>query len=235
MRILIIGDSLVEGVIGINYVQQLQEENPEDVIVNRGIGGDTLKNIINRLLREMEIHSYDAVVLTGGHNDLVLPHVRQRGQKWEQFVRQIIRGGAVLTESDDELVGNLEMLARTMKQRGIPLIVTTLTPLGENLSSQLNLRRSGINHRIRGLHDVVVCDVAQRFEDALGDAKGPDYLMNSLQKLLEEDFLRCERGEDLTMSEERGLTLTIDGAHLNRHGAALYLQALTASLNEVRQ
>lgn len=233
MKILMIGDSLVEGIVGVNYVDMLQKERPNDRFINRGIGGDTLKNIINRLLREVDKTHYDLVILTGGHNDIMLPEARKRGVKWEQFVKQIVKGGAVLTESEAEFHENLTLLDEAMRHQGIPLIVTTLTPLGERLESPLNIKRKRLNNGIRSLKNAIVCDVARAFEEVLEQCDASDYLMNSLSKLLEEDATRCESGEDLIMSEERGLSLTIDGAHLNSKGAMLYRDALMETIESL--
>jgi lysophospholipase L1-like esterase len=228
-----IGDSLTEGIVGVNFIDKLKEMRPDDQFVNRGIGGDTLKNIINRLMRETQKAPYDLVVMTGGHNDLLLPYVRTRGPKWEQFTSQIIKGGAVLTESENEFAQNLVLLVDSMNHMNIPLILTTLNPLGENLDSELNKKRAKFNRLYRNLKNVTICDVALEFEDILSAGDSSDYLMNSLIKLVDEDPKRCEKGESMILSEERGLKLTIDGAHLNDRGAQIYARMLNVAISGI--
>jgi lysophospholipase L1-like esterase len=233
MKVLFIGDSLIEGIVGENFLEIVSKQLPQVSFINRGLGGDTIKNVINRLIRELEKHSYDCVFFAAGHNDILLPVIRKRSQLWERFVSQIIKGGAVLTESDDELIANLNMMINMMAKRDIPFVVSTLCPLGEELDSQLNVRRMKINDAIRHIDGIELCDVGKSFDQVLAESESSGYLMESLIKLVGDDVERSRKGDSMQMSAERTLALTIDGAHLNRRGAEIYADLIVVKLSQM--
>lgn len=76
-KVLIIGDSITEGILGINYVEMLQNKFREIQFYNMGLGGDTLQGISDRLLKEISINRYDIIIIEAGHNDIILPKMKE--------------------------------------------------------------------------------------------------------------------------------------------------------------
>jgi len=69
MRIVFLGDSLTWGGYGGNYVNHVAEALPEHEIINAGVGGDTVVNLLRRLDDVLEKHSPDAMFVMVGGND----------------------------------------------------------------------------------------------------------------------------------------------------------------------
>ena len=92
MKILFIGDSLVRGTVGVNWVQRLADKHPEWQIENAGANGETLNRIIDRLKERLEKDSsFDYIVLEGGANDLLLPYLGRRGLFFRHACRYLLK------------------------------------------------------------------------------------------------------------------------------------------------
>lgn len=71
MRILFFGDSLTWGGYGGSYVQHIKKLLPDDDIINAGVGGNTVINLLDRL--ESDVLSYDpdgVFVMVGGNDSI---------------------------------------------------------------------------------------------------------------------------------------------------------------------
>jgi lysophospholipase L1-like esterase len=71
MRIAFLGDSLTWGGYGGNFVQHVAAALPEHTIINAGIAGDTVLNLLNRLDALLADNQPDAVFVMVGGNDAV--------------------------------------------------------------------------------------------------------------------------------------------------------------------
>jgi lysophospholipase L1-like esterase len=79
MQLLFIGNSLTRGQIGSSYIDLLKADNPEWHINNVGVDGDTLKNISDRVQKEVVRTKYDHIIIEAGHNDIILPSFTSKG------------------------------------------------------------------------------------------------------------------------------------------------------------
>lgn len=232
-NILFIGDSLTEGIVGVNFVDLITCDDSKIEIGNMGLGGDTLSGVSNRLYKAFEDKHYDLVIFSAGHNDIVLPHMKQRGPQKKKFVDNILNSGIELTQTMDAFRHKLEEVIQFIEANHSKIVILTLSVLGENLDSELNRKRRDINQLIREFTDVCVLDIGKIFDDQLMNANSSDYLMDSILKLVGEDPIRCRKGESMMISSERNLKLTIDGAHLNMNGAKIYADSIQALLDEM--
>jgi lysophospholipase L1-like esterase len=71
MRIVCLGDSLTWGGYGGDYVAELVHLLPEHQLINTGVGGDTILNLLTRLDDDVLAHHPDAVFIMIGGNDAV--------------------------------------------------------------------------------------------------------------------------------------------------------------------
>ncbi len=191
MKVLFIGDSIVEGSIGVSFTDIVAGQNPEMTLVNHGIPGDTLPGICRRLLallvREKD---FDAIVIEGGHNDILMA-------PW--------LGGGGSQGIAEQLGSILDQTLNRVKQvyRG-RLILATLSCLGEERDSRENRIRDGLNQIIHGLAAKHGCRLGrggEAFDAELEKGEGGD-----------------------------GLSLTIDGVHINERGAGLYAREVSRVL-----
>ncbi|GAH62102.1 unnamed protein product, partial [marine sediment metagenome] len=159
-KILFIGDSITEGKIGIGYVDIIQHYFPEFQCENYGRGGDTISGIFTRLLKILKTHSenYDIIVIEAGHNDLFLPYIKK---KWN-FTS--IRKVTPLNKIKDFYDKGLRTISLHSKAK---IIITTLSCLGEDLSSPLNQKRKFVNDQIKEVgskHGAYIADVSSLFD-----------------------------------------------------------------------
>jgi lysophospholipase L1-like esterase len=69
MRIVFLGDSLTWGQYGGDFVAEVAKELPDYEIINAGVGGDTIVNLLRRLEDDVLAHDPDAVFVMVGGND----------------------------------------------------------------------------------------------------------------------------------------------------------------------
>ena len=226
-RILFIGDSITEGKIGIGYVDIIQRNFPEFQCQNYGRGGDTLSGIFARLFKilKTETEYYDVIVIEAGHNDLLLPYVKS---KWK-FTS--IRKVTPLNKIESVYNNGLEMVGLLSKAK---IILTTLSCLGEDFSSQINQKRRFINDKIKEIgskHEAYLADVSSVFDKILRKSFSSYNLIDHpLNMVL--DYFRSKRTNLVEkICKKRGLVLTIDGGHLNSKGAMIYAKEISRILN----
>jgi len=88
MRIVFLGDSLTWGGYGGNFVKAVADALPEHEIINAGVGGDTVVNLLRRLDDVLEEHEPDAMfVMVGGNdaNSYTFPAIRGYYKKAKQL------------------------------------------------------------------------------------------------------------------------------------------------------
>jgi len=226
-KILFIGDSITEGKIGIGYVDIIQRKFPEFLCHNYGRGGDTLSGIFTRLFKILKTDTeyYDIIIIEAGHNDLFLPYVKS---KWK-FTS--IRKVTPLNKIEAFYDNGLEMVGLLSKAK---IILTTLSCLGEDFSSQINQKRRFINDKIKEIgskHEAYLADVSSVFDKILRKSFSSYNLIDHpLNMVL--DYFRSKRTNLVEkICKKRGLVLTIDGGHLNSKGAMIYAKEISRILN----
>ena len=182
----------------------------------------------------------DLVVFEIGVNDILLPYMASRGGLWAVWARHKERRGCLPITSLKGFREQYTQMVQFVKSAGCSqVLLTTLTCIGEQLSSPLNQRREALNRRIRDLaveNQVVCSDVGRQFDRALRQAGHPSpYLIPSvLLGISDVLFTRVERFADV-LSRSRGLQLTIDGIHLNRRGADLAARIMAGGVAGILQ
>ncbi len=71
MRVIFLGDSLTWGGYGGNFVTHVVEQLPEHTIINAGVAGDTVINLLRRVDEVIAEHTPDAMFVMVGGNDAV--------------------------------------------------------------------------------------------------------------------------------------------------------------------
>lgn len=69
MRIIFLGDSLTWGGYGGDFVAEVAKQLPEHEVINAGVGGDTVVNLLHRLEDDVLALDPDAVFVMVGGND----------------------------------------------------------------------------------------------------------------------------------------------------------------------
>jgi lysophospholipase L1-like esterase len=155
MDILFIGDSIIEGSIGVNFLPIIAREKPELNLLNYGLNGDTLPGIRMRLLQILrQGQQFDCILMEGGHNDLLM-------SSW-------------MHEGDGQVEQLAQLLEKTIREvkavhKG-QLVLATLSCLGEDLESEPNRQRRILNQAIIELgkkHQCKIADVGKAFDEEL--------------------------------------------------------------------
>jgi lysophospholipase L1-like esterase len=239
-KTLISGDSLTNGRIGIGFKKYLDAS-----FVTIGEDGAPISIIFANIFNYLEKFNTTeklTVVIQGGGNDLLRPHMLKTNKSW-QLVQQN-RGLALPLMLEDDLLylnflnDKLNQLMATSKVDKI--IVCSITPLGEQLNSSLNVSRDKRNKLVKEYiernNHIIWCDISTKLENIITVAakEGNNYLINS-PSVLEQDAITIKNDEikaDL-LAEKRNLVVTIDGVHLNSIGAKEVATALQSCIKQL--
>jgi lysophospholipase L1-like esterase len=229
-QVVLFGDSLTAGRIGISYRRYIPM--PSEA---RGVEGEIWSSTIRRLLKYLErktlLGSNTTVVMQTGANDLLLPEMARRYQSWQSAQFSIDEA----LENHDEFEQICTEQLQTVCTQ-IPLIVCSLPVLGEQLDSELNTRRRERNallERITAqIPNASFCDIATPVELTIREQGGHTEYFPPSPASIAEDVERIGTDEvrAAQCSEDRHLIATIDGVHLNAIGAQLIGAAITAKL-----
>lgn len=228
-HLLFIGDSITEGKLGINFVDMIKRRYPDYSCHNKGKGGDTLLEVTERLIKILkeDRYKYFVLVIEAGHNDILLPYVKQRWPFMNiKKVTSISQIGTLLDK-------NLKIIISLTKAK---IILTTLSCIGEIYSSPLNQKRRIINEQIKGVgsnHNTHIADVSTIFDEIILNSSSSSYLIDNPINLAI-DYFRSKKSRWADkVSNRRNLNLTIDGAHLNSKGAQIYCREISKILDNI--
>jgi len=225
MTVLLIGDSLTAGNLGIPYARHI-DLPPDTRIRNFGRDGDTVRGVRSRLAETLAAESPDIVVLQVGANDVLIPAMVRLGGPWPDFADRMRAVGAIPTPDPKAFEQEYRALVAAAGDWGVDgLVCVTAPPVGEDLNSTVNRERIEINRIIRTVAEdgaAVLADAAEVLESELRALPLiSDWFFDSPERFAA-DVRRIRREKGASgLSEERGLYLTMDGAHLNERGAAL--------------
>ena len=226
MRILFIGDSLIRGSVGMNWVKRIAVKNPDWIIENAGADGDTLIKIKQRLDKKLDRNQYDVIFFEAGMNDLMIPAMRDKGFLFRQAQKYLAKEYTPLSEPaafEKEFrrcIGDIKIKTKAH------IILSTLSCMNESLEYPLNKKRCIYNHIIRDVAKENGCglvDAGALFDGYLRRCRTKDYFLESFFDAKCFDKFQCNvLGSPDYLSKKRRLHLTIDGVHLNSRGANIY-------------
>ena len=226
-NILFIGDSITEGVTGINYINLIKKNYSHYNFINMGQGGDTLFGVRTRILAALrEENDFSVIVIEVGHNDLLIPYLEKRSSSWRTMASYLREQGSIPTPNIKEYRNLLEKTLKEIKEvYSGNIVLTTLSCLGENLSSKINIKRKELNEEIKSVgreYGCFLADVGKAFD---GELEGKKTRNDLEETFLNPDFINASGFVNET--EKALFHLTVDGCHLNEKGAELYSQVIT--------
>ena len=240
-QLLFVGDSITEGVDGFSYIRLLRQDYPRWQMTNLGLGGDTLVGIGQRLLHNVaQQPEYDCIILEAGHNDLLIPYMQQGSRAFRFIAQRLIQRGSRPTPNPAQFAQQLQDIIDNLRDTYAgPVIVTTLSCLGETLENELNRQRQQINAAIRRIaahNQLYLADAGAVFDAQLAgkEKTAVTVLSNPYAMLLIDQVCSRSRACVTWLSRRRHTHLTIDGVHLNVAGAHIYRNVLKACLDELQ-
>ncbi len=231
--ILIAGDSLTAGNIGIGFTEFL----PEGSYLFRGIDGDTMRGVTSRTLRyirQSKIRTQlRGIVLECGTNDVLLPYLLSSPLK-------LLRDSAhtLIRESSEPSGDSLEfytiyrerLRAIIKETSGIletnQIAITTLPPIGEDLDHELQDLRKGHNTQIRRISEefclsLIDLEAAmlRLYRESPPFKESPYFMDDPGNFIIDARLIASDHRKALALTQKRGLNYTIDGLHFNANGA----------------
>ena len=150
MEILFIGDNLVKGSVGVNWVKRLAVKNPEWSVENAGINGETLIKIKQRLDKKLAECDYDVIFFEAGINDLLIPAMTGKNFFYKQAQKYLLAKRCNPLSEPNVFEETFRRAISDIKSKtSATIILTTLSCINENLESSLNKKRCAYNHIIR--------------------------------------------------------------------------------------
>ncbi len=135
-----IGDSLTHGNIGECWVESLRNEYPEDTVLNEGINGDVVWQVIKRIQSIINCHP-DIIILMIGSNDAMASFNKKSGERYKS--KNKLPEIPTFENYQKLLPKLLDKLNGTSK-----IALCTLPPIGEN-------KDSAINEHVRKFNDFI--------------------------------------------------------------------------------
>ncbi len=214
----IVGDSMTRGYFGIPYTPLLKTP-----CTWKGYDGATLSETAlnaSRVLRKKK----GILLLAGGTNDFLSDFYR----------RNNLRGAEELTKPQAEDTEHWQHVAlesiRPLQER-FHLVLTTLPLISRSHLEEFNTLRDSWDRTIRDLAvklNAQVLDLGGAMRAHTRQTESM-YFPSSAASLIDDTRrIREEEHSDLILTKERSLSLTIDGIHLNRRGAAVIAGAVDA-------
>lgn len=256
--ILIVGDSLTSGYIGIGFSQYLTDTSSTEITF-RGIDGDTMLGVTGRAvnyLTQRRISSrITGLVLQCGGNDILLPALlRSDNPQWRQTGRDLIQEGNPPIAAAGDFQTTYRDRIRTVLARGesIPLLpyhiaITTIPPIGEDLSHPLHELRDSHNEMIRELVTdlgIRLIDLDTALSNELRSLQAYDevtsirqpYFINDTDNFLNDAlYIKKDPASADSLSASRGLHITVDGIHFNSRGAEIAARAFRPFIQSIEQ
>jgi lysophospholipase L1-like esterase len=226
------GDSLTEGVIGASYVRILRERLGSGVrVINSGVNGDTVLNLLRRAERDVIAQTPDAVVILVGMNDLATAYGWRSNRAYYHAVKRI---HVELTPR--RFARGYRRLIATLRERTRARIaLCTLTTVGERPDDPFQQIVDGYSTIVRALaaqERLPLIDLRAAFRAALeADPRdGPAYRIWT--PVLDWAAIGLRGQTYAALAERRGYRLLCDGAHLAEAGAALVAETMLPELRK---
>ena len=226
------GDSITLGTIGAAYPARLEPLLPQARVVNAGVNGDTVVNLLRRVQRDLIALRPAAVFVQIGLNDFASAYGEHPHRAYYHAFKHVHTRLTIprFVARYRQLIGQIRA------QTGASIALGTLTLFGEELESPVQIYLDAYSHAVRALAAQEGCglvDLRAAFTAAVGAAPyaGPEYhIWTPVQ-----DWARIGlRGADYeTLRARRGYLLLVDGVHLSAAGADLAAQTIAPVVREL--
>jgi lysophospholipase L1-like esterase len=241
---LLAGDSLTEGVYGESYVERIARALQQGrhglsgEVVNAGWGGDTIASLVRRIDKPLHRYRPQWLILAIGSNDVWYPWLSSHSPVWWAWLqyRGLWAGQSPATDLD-QFAAAYRMLIDRAQQLGTRVLLCTVGPLGERLSTPLNRRVARLNGVIKHVAaecKVPVADVWQAFVDQLATLPDPSGYLAAEWLFSWVDRRRAGKVPFDTVAQRRRLHLTFDGIHLNSRGADLWAETVLRAVAQAQ-
>jgi lysophospholipase L1-like esterase len=202
--------------------------------LNAGRGGDTVTSLQRRIRPTLERYLPQWVILAIGSNDVWFQWLSTHSLGWWLWLQYHgLRFGQTPTSDLDEFASVYRDLIDQTRQTGARVLVCTVSPLGERLSTPVNhqvARVNGVIKRVAADSSVPVADVWQAFVEELSRLPSHSGYLPAEWLFLWAGRKHAQETRPDELAQRRRLHLTCDGIHLNSRGATLWAETVMAAL-----
>jgi len=230
MKLVFFGDSLTEGIPGVGYLDILTKKLKDHILVNEGVGGETVISLYRRMNR-MKIENHDISFIWIGTND-ILATVRK------SYPITKVLFGKIWSMSDREFKNYYKKVIELLDNKSKKVFTVPPIFIGEDIENKWNKRLDDLSIIIKYVSkeydNVEFLDIRKNIYPKL-KAKKTDYIMKNPLKILM-DYLRFKNREKTDeKSKLRGLQFTLDGVHLNSDGAGIVADIFYEKIKEIEK
>jgi lysophospholipase L1-like esterase len=224
MNLVFLGDSLTNGSYGGDWVALVREALPDHTIINAGVGGDTVVNLLARLEAILEQHTPDAIFVMVGGNDAVsytMPDTRGYYRSAKKIADGVVTPELFRTTYR-------ELLTTLLLRHVQPLVGLAPTEYNQTLIEAKRQFNQIAREEAEALN-VPVCDLETGFTPAQPVERGPVTLA-----FIQEIGQRQASGwrEFAAARDAWGYTYTFDGMHLMPEAAPLLAERVITFLKD---
>ena len=234
------GDALTEGSYGESYVERVgralyrAQGSLKGEVVNAGRDGDTVASLLRRIDHPLRRHQPSWVILAIGSNDVWHRWLSEHSVGWRAVSEyRRLRHGQVAATDLDEFAAGYRALVDKARQVGSNVMVCTVSPLGERLSSPVNrqvARLNGVIKHVAAELEVPVVDIWQAFVEELAAQPRRSAYVPAEWLFVWSQRRRAGKVQPDEYAARRRLHLTFDGIHLNSRGADLWAGTVLEAL-----
>lgn len=225
MKIVLFGDSLTEGSYGGSYFDTLVKLMPEHELINAGVGGNTVINLLSRVEDDVLAHQPDAVLVMVGGNDAISSSQPKTRSYYRQAMN--IPEGVVTPEIFEQAYRDL----LTRLQLAHIVVWVGLEPNEYNSATLAAV--TDYNARAKNIarsFNIPVLDLMEAFPAPAPLPDRPDLGIDYILTI----GAREKRGwnDYETARQSGGFTFTFDGLHLTPESAQKAAEHIAAFIQE---
>ena len=229
MSTVFIGDSLTAGRPGVSYWRFLHKKSK---LINKGLGGDTLLGATDRAEKMLSNPRYNDVeqyIIEIGTNDVLDPVIQKQSIILEMLVKIMGRAqGSVpckdITEFSikyEELLQKLINQNKTIGVIGLPIIES-----GTQLVNETMMEYDSVIVGLCNKCNIPYLNLRQLEMQMKGDDCGSYCESTTIPRNIFNTVITTILPFSMQISKLRGLSVTVDGTHLNRNMAKVLATAI---------
>lgn len=220
LKILCIGDSLTYGNVGYSYIPFL---NKNILTSNKGINGETLYGVSNRLKKILDSdNDFDIIILGIGANDVLLPYLKEVDSYWKVQMSFRCKFKKCI-ENDLDFARQFEALVKMIKGSskkaiiwGIPYMNLTKFP------NDIVIRRNQKIKLICENYGYDFIDIYTLQNDVLPqEIKAYSWKWSFLTRISDAISMTLFPESKNWFANKRGLVQTVDGVHFSSKTASI--------------
>ncbi|MFF2754097.1 SGNH/GDSL hydrolase family protein [Psychrobacillus sp. NPDC058041] len=224
MKVALIGDSLTEGRPGVSFYNILEEKFPNYTFVNLGKPGETVKSLHKRLSKTKLAKDYDLSFLWIGVNDVYSKLLSVQAQP--------------VAKDHVEFKEYYQSVFNIVLESSKKIVVVTPALVGEDINNVSNKEIKELSTIIESVathhENVHFLNMQTFFEKRLADVNSSDYISTNPMRVMMDVFFYKKATKIDELSKKRGLNLTLDGIHLNSHGAQMVADVYASIINHIK-